>query len=217
MLVWQSYHLIHYNKDVQRATHICTTLKNRIIEYTINIDKGVNDVAIRSRAKKPETDDARKERQMKETATQLALDNDEKIQKDIDDLKKLRNDMIDDGKILLLEANRLIAIDVVFESNSSDFEICYNELEALRVKLLPHINGNEDCRSTYVTVLGISSDIYDIGYNSRFKWASLLGFTMIDGSSSRIILIKVSSVAISRSISSLSNGTDNVRLDVLTF
>jgi hypothetical protein len=164
--------LAHYSNNVQRATHLCTTLKNRIIEYTTNIDKDItNEVPIRSRAKKPETEDARNERQMKEKAMQLALDYDAQIQKDLDELNELRDDMINDSKILLREAKRLIAIDVVFESDYSAFEISYEGLEAMRVKLLPHINANEDCRSIYVTVLDISSDIYDKGYNARFKWA----------------------------------------------
>ena len=163
--------LAHYSKDVHRATHLCTTLKNRIIEYTTNIDKGINDVPIRSRSKKPETDDARNERLTKETAVQLALDYDAKIQKDIDELNELRDDMINGSKILLREAERLVATDVIFESDYSAFEISYEGLEAMRVKLLPHINANEDCRSTYVTVLDISSNIYNKGYNARFNWA----------------------------------------------
>jgi len=111
---------------------------------------------------------------MKKEATKTAHDRDAQIQKELDELATLRNDIVARGNILVGQAERLSAILVMEERFEDDFKNNYCGLEALRQEVVKHVHISCDCKDVYLKVLDLSSTIFNKGYDERWNWAIAL-------------------------------------------
>ena len=159
---------LSYYSNTSRAFHLVSTIKHRIKEYVENIGKGPKQAVKRTRA---ETADAKEKRLKKEAALAIAGERDAAKQRDIDEVEAIREDLVSRGRVLISQAEDLTAIDVVLDSLSGTFLDCYKNIDAIRMKLVPHINLDNDCATTYLSILHCAKRVYAKGYDEKWEWA----------------------------------------------